>query len=91
MLDDLRYRLRAIFHRREVERELAEELRFHVEQYADVEERAGVPRDAVQLVPVPGHAAVCPVPVVAVLRAVALGAQGDGLGVRHRLPVREPE
>ena len=45
MLDDLRYRLRAIFRRREVERELAEELRFHIEQYADVEERSGVPRD----------------------------------------------
>ena len=36
MLDDLRYRLRAIFRRREVEHELAEELRFHIEQYADV-------------------------------------------------------
>ena len=45
MLDDLRYRLRAIFRRRAVERELAEELRFHIEQYADVEERSGVPRD----------------------------------------------
>jgi predicted permease len=45
MLDDLRYRLRAIFRRREVERELAEELRFHIEQYADVEERSGVPRE----------------------------------------------
>ena len=45
MLDDLRYRLRAIFRRRDVERELAEELRFHIEQYADVEERSGVPGD----------------------------------------------
>src|SRR3954466_7537440 len=45
MLDDLRYRLRAIFRRRAVERELAEELRFHLEQYAGVEERSGVPRD----------------------------------------------
>ena len=45
MLDDLRYRLRAIFRRRAVERELADELRFHIEQYADVEERSGVPRD----------------------------------------------
>jgi len=45
MLDDLRYRLRVIFRRRAVERELADELRFHIEQYADVEERSGVPRD----------------------------------------------
>jgi predicted permease len=45
MLDDLRYRLRAVFFRRAVERDLAEELRFHIEQYADVEERSGAPRD----------------------------------------------
>jgi putative ABC transport system permease protein len=44
MLDDLRYRLRAIFRRHTVERELDDEVRFHIEQYADVEERSGVSR-----------------------------------------------
>jgi predicted permease len=45
MLHDLRYRLRALFRRRAVERELADELRFHLEQYADAEERSGATRE----------------------------------------------
>jgi predicted permease len=45
MLDDLRYRLRAVFHRRAVERELDDELRFHIEQYAAAEERSGATRE----------------------------------------------
>ena len=35
MLNDLRYRLRALFHRNQVERELEEELQFHLEQAAE--------------------------------------------------------
>jgi putative ABC transport system permease protein len=35
MLDDLRYRLRAVFRRRAVERELDEELRFHLDHQRD--------------------------------------------------------
>ena len=46
---------------------------------------------ALRQVPVPGHAAVRPVLVVAVLRAVALGAQRHHLRVRQRLAVREPQ
>src|SRR5215203_1685787 len=42
MLDDLRYRLRALFRRADVERELDDELRFHLEQHAAMEERAGI-------------------------------------------------
>jgi predicted permease len=45
MLDDLRYRLRAIFRRRAIERELDDELRFHLEQQAAMESRAGLPPD----------------------------------------------
>ena len=45
MLDDLRYRLRALFRRAEVERELDDELRFHLEQHAALDERAGVDRE----------------------------------------------
>jgi putative ABC transport system permease protein len=41
MLDDLRYRLRALFRRNAVERELDEELRFHLDQQAAMDERAG--------------------------------------------------
>jgi predicted permease len=45
MLSDLRYRVRAIFSRRAVERELDAELRFHVEHEAEKYMAAGVPRD----------------------------------------------
>lgn len=45
MLDDLRYRLTALFRRRALERDLDEELTFHIEQHASLEERAGVPRE----------------------------------------------
>jgi predicted permease len=45
MLSDLRYRLRALFRRAAVERELDDELRFHLDAYVAMEERAGVPRD----------------------------------------------
>jgi putative ABC transport system permease protein len=45
MLDDLRYRLRALFRRRTIERELDAELQFHLEQQAALDERAGVPRE----------------------------------------------
>src|SRR3954471_18135422 len=46
---DLRYRLRALFRREEVERELAEELRFHVEREAEKYARAGVePNEALR-------------------------------------------
>ena len=41
MLDDLRYRFRALFRRAAVERELDDELRFHLEQHAAMEARAG--------------------------------------------------
>jgi putative ABC transport system permease protein len=42
---DLKYRLRALFRRGEMERELSEELRFHLEREADKYERAGIPRE----------------------------------------------
>jgi predicted permease len=42
MLDDLRYRLRALFRRRRVEAELEEELRFHVEREAEKYRSAGM-------------------------------------------------
>jgi predicted permease len=45
MFDDLRYRLRALFRPSSVERELDDELRFHIEQHAAMEERAGVAPD----------------------------------------------
>ena len=41
---DLRYRARALFNRRALERELDDELRFHIECEAEKYERAGVPR-----------------------------------------------
>jgi putative ABC transport system permease protein len=44
MLDDLRYRLRALFARSAMEAELDEELRFHIERETEKHERAGVPR-----------------------------------------------
>jgi len=45
LLSDLRYRLRAIFSRGAVERELDEELRFHVEREAEKYVAAGMSRD----------------------------------------------
>jgi putative ABC transport system permease protein len=45
MLSDLRYRLKALFRGRTLERELDEELQFHLEQHAAADERAGVPRE----------------------------------------------
>jgi predicted permease len=45
MLSDLRYRVRAILRRRTMERELAEELQFHVERQAAKLVSAGVPHD----------------------------------------------
>jgi putative ABC transport system permease protein len=44
MLSDLLYRLKALFRARTLDRELDEELRFHLEQHAAADERAGVPR-----------------------------------------------
>jgi predicted permease len=41
MLNDLRFRLRALFHRRAVEAELDQELRFHFENEVDKHRRAG--------------------------------------------------
>jgi putative ABC transport system permease protein len=45
MLDDFRYRLKALFRRRSLERELDDEVAFHLEQHAALEERAGVARE----------------------------------------------
>src|SRR5262245_58447850 len=45
MLDDLRMRLRALFQRRVVERELDDELRFHLEHESEKLVAAGVPED----------------------------------------------
>jgi putative ABC transport system permease protein len=45
LASDVRYRLRAIFRRAEVERELDDELRFHLEREAATLERRGVPSD----------------------------------------------
>ena len=45
MWSDLRYRMRAILRRRSMERELDEELRFHLEQHAAADERAGLSQD----------------------------------------------
>ena len=42
MLNDLLYRLRAIFRRGHVERELDQELRFHIEHEAEKYQRAGM-------------------------------------------------
>ena len=45
MFSDLKYRLRAIFRRRSLERELDDELRFHLEQQAAMESRGGLSPD----------------------------------------------
>ena len=45
MLSDIRFRLRALFARAAMDRELDEELRFHLEREAEKYERAGVPPD----------------------------------------------
>ena len=42
---DVRYRLRALLHRDALERELDEELHFHIEREAERHERAGLSRD----------------------------------------------
>lgn len=44
MWSDLRYRLRALVQRGEMERELAAEMRFHIEREAEKYERQGLPR-----------------------------------------------
>jgi putative ABC transport system permease protein len=44
LLSDLQFRLRALVRRDDLERELADELRFHIEHEAEKYERAGVPR-----------------------------------------------
>jgi predicted permease len=44
LLADLRFRLRACFHRRAVERELDDELRFHLERETEKHVRAGMSR-----------------------------------------------
>lgn len=44
MLSDLRFRLRALFDRSRMDRELDEELRFHLEHETDKHMRAGMPR-----------------------------------------------
>ncbi len=50
MLDDLRYRIWALFHRGEVERELDEELRFHLEDQIRRNTSAGLtPQEAARL------------------------------------------
>ena len=46
LLTEIRYRLRALFSRASVERELDTELRFHIEREAEKYERQGVSRDA---------------------------------------------
>ena len=45
MLDDLRFRLRTLFHRGAVEDDLDEELRFHLERAADRHMARGLPRE----------------------------------------------
>jgi hypothetical protein len=44
VLTDLIHRLRALFARRTVEREIDEELRFHIERQAEAYERGGINR-----------------------------------------------
>ncbi|MGH7444931.1 MAG: permease prefix domain 1-containing protein, partial [Longimicrobiales bacterium] len=44
MLSDLRYRLRALFDRRGLERELDDELRFHLEHETEKLARSGLSR-----------------------------------------------
>jgi putative ABC transport system permease protein len=46
MLTDLRYRLRALFNRDDMDSELDEELRFHIEKEAEKYMRAGMSRPA---------------------------------------------
>ena len=46
MLTDLLYRLRAVFLRKTVERELEDELRFHFEQETNKYVESGLSRDA---------------------------------------------
>src|SRR5436305_6432069 len=43
-LSDLRYRLRALFHRETVDRELEDELRFHLERETEKHVAAGLSR-----------------------------------------------
>jgi putative ABC transport system permease protein len=45
VLSDLRYRLRAVFRRSAMERDLEDELQFHIEREAQKLEAAGLPRD----------------------------------------------
>jgi predicted permease len=45
LLSDVSYRMRALFRRGTMERELDDELRFHLERQADELERGGLPRD----------------------------------------------
>src|SRR5262245_49456105 len=45
MLNDLRYRLRALFRREKMDRELDAELRFHIEKEAEKHVRAGLAPD----------------------------------------------
>ena len=45
MLNDLRYRLRALFYRTRVEAELDEELQFHMEREAEKYQLAGLSKD----------------------------------------------
>jgi len=45
MIDDILYRLRALFRRRKVEAELADELRFHFEQQVEKYVKAGLNRE----------------------------------------------
>ncbi len=46
LLSDIRYRVRAVFSRSSVERELDEELRFHIQHEAEKYERQGMPPEA---------------------------------------------
>jgi predicted permease len=48
MLSDFRYRLRALFHREAMDRELDEELRFHMEREAEKYVRSGMTRAAAE-------------------------------------------
>jgi hypothetical protein len=45
MLSDLRFRVRALFRRADVEQELDDEIRFHLQQQAEKHIAAGVDRD----------------------------------------------
>src|SRR5689334_7541551 len=46
VLSDIRYRLRAFFSRASVERELHDELSFHIERETQEHERQGMPHEA---------------------------------------------